>query len=352
MRDTQNFWSACESLPGLAAVEFEWKARAGADYNLWKPFLRPRQESASSIPCKSEHPCGCRHRVVDHGNGRIVAVCRCEPSACESFAVIREDLTVYELYLGRLSATIAKALSLQSMRSTIPGIRKTELIGIDSPTKGFDFPVYLTYQYDPEDFRQVLLTLKATTGNPFILITPTDTWYQADCRTLMDSSGSLFLTIPDILSPMDTGKIRVNPTAADLLKRFHERILPNNNRASMKVFFETPSNATWSDVYIAFRSSHTVTISVKSQHGDYSYTNMGMADGRTGDPNMQWELLYAFAQRRGILDWDHPDANKKNKKRKEMLSQSLRDFFRIDNEPFFYDKETKGWTALFHIEPE
>ncbi|MHB9124604.1 MAG: hypothetical protein ACYC4F_01500 [Armatimonadota bacterium] len=352
MRKTKSFWSACESLPGLVAVESEWRQRAGADYDLWKPFLRPRQELASSIPCKGEHSCGCYHQVIDHGNGKIVAACCCEPPGCDSFAVTTADLAIYELHVGRLGDIIAKAMSFRAMVSEVSGVRKTRLIGIDSPTKGYEFPVYLTCQYDPGDFHKVVFALTATSNNPFILISPTNTWHRAGCRTLMDSMKSLFLTIPDILRPTGDGKFIANPVGAGLVGGFHERILPGSGKASVKAFFETPINATWGDVNISFSNRDTVAIRVKVQHGIFSFVEMGMADGRTGNPNKQWELLYAFAQGRGVLDWEHPDANKRNKKRKEMLSQSLRDFFRIDDEPFTYDKDSKGWITRFYVEPD
>ncbi|MHB1000793.1 MAG: hypothetical protein ACYC27_16245 [Armatimonadota bacterium] len=360
MVDTKSFWSACESIPGFSAVELEWRQKAGEDYDIWKPFLAPIQIIASSIPCNNEHTCGCYHRVVDHGNGKMVAVCSCDPAHCDSFPVTRKDLVVHMLHFSLLCDTISKALSIRAdfsstrleQNSEVRSIRVTWRIGIDTPTKGYKFPVYFTCQHDPRDFGIVVHDLKTVSDTPFILVSPTDTWYQAQRQSLFNSDEFLFLTVPDILVPVGNGKFRSNPVAADLIKRFYEKKLPNSGKASMKAFFDTPADAAWNNVFISFDNRDTVSVRVKSRHGIFSYVEMGMADGRTGKPNKQWELLYAFAQGRGTLDWEHPDADKKNKKRKEMLSQDLREFFRMEDDPFFFDKESKGWIVKFHIEPD
>lgn len=72
------FWQALETVPGVAAVDAEWKARFGNDYGAAKAFLRPNGKLASSHPCMVQRGCGCEHEVVVHGPEDIVAVCRCE----------------------------------------------------------------------------------------------------------------------------------------------------------------------------------------------------------------------------------------------------------------------------------
>ena len=41
------FWQALETVPGVAAVDAEWKARFGNDYGAAKAFLRPNGKLAS-----------------------------------------------------------------------------------------------------------------------------------------------------------------------------------------------------------------------------------------------------------------------------------------------------------------
>lgn len=121
----KSFWSACESIPGLAAVEAEWRQKAGRDFDVAKTFLKPRQELATCYPCTRKHPCACHHQVVDHGNGNIVAVCCCDPQGCDILPLTNADLVIYELNTRKLCAEIGKALSLQVMDTKVADLRKT-----------------------------------------------------------------------------------------------------------------------------------------------------------------------------------------------------------------------------------
>ena len=42
----------------------------------------------------------------------------------------------------------------------------------------------------------------------------------------------------------------------------------------------------------------------KTERRVCNYTQMGMANRKNGEPTLQWALLRAFAEERGVLDWD------------------------------------------------
>ncbi|MCK4415099.1 MAG: hypothetical protein KAY32_16325 [Candidatus Eisenbacteria sp.] len=113
--------------------------------------------------------------------------------------------------------------------------------------------------------------------------------------------------------------------------------------------FGTPEGATWGDVQMRFRDGHTVFVRVWSVSRVCNFTEMGMVDRRDGNPTKQWKLLEAFATERGILDWTSSQADPKNQKRRENLANNLRDFFRIEGDPFRLTDDGKGWQALFRI---
>jgi hypothetical protein len=94
------------------------------------------------------------------------------------------------------------------------------------------------------------------------------------------------------------------------------------------VFFETPAEATWGQVEIRFKDSHTVSVRVGDAHGVFHYAQMGMASRKNSKPTRQWDLLEAFAGGRGTLTWESSDASRKNQKRRELLAKDLRAFFR------------------------
>ena len=118
------------------------------------------------------------------------------------------------------------------------------------------------------------------------------------------------------------------------------------------VFFPTPPDATWRDVSIRFKDGHTVSVKVKTAGSVFNYTQMGMANKKNGNPTVQWELLKVFADERGVLDWSSNKAHRRNQKRRELLAANLRDFFRIEGDPFRLTDDGKGWQALFLISPD
>ena len=118
------------------------------------------------------------------------------------------------------------------------------------------------------------------------------------------------------------------------------------------MFFPTSPDATWGDVSIKLKDRHTVSVRVKSATGVFHYAQMGMANKKNSEPTKQWELLEAFADEHGVLDWSSNKADRKNQKRREILATNLRDFFRIDGDPFRLTDDGKGWQALFLISPD
>jgi hypothetical protein len=118
------------------------------------------------------------------------------------------------------------------------------------------------------------------------------------------------------------------------------------------VFFSTPPGTTWAQIKIQFRDGHTVTIWAGDQSGRYTYTQMGMASRKNGNPTEQWKLLEGFANSRGEIDWHSRYASDKLKKQKQELSKHLREFFRLDDDPIEWIKDTKTYRCKFRILPE
>lgn len=111
----------------------------------------------------------------------------------------------------------------------------------------------------------------------------------------------------------------------------------------------TPKGAKWSDLSIKVIDGETVAIKLADHSRRYVYAEMGMIDGRTKKPTKQWELLYLFARHQGILTWQSPGANRKNQKRREILSENLKVFFGIEGEPIVLTDDKKGWRTTFSV---
>lgn len=349
METPLRIWSTLESVPGLKGVAAVWKDALGPEYGMAKRFLRPNGKFASSYPCPLPDGCGCAHGVVMHSPGDIVAVCRCVPKRCDTFSLKRTDLAVYELNWSALGTAISSALQLIPEDSVADSLPMTRRIGTYSPYADFRFPVYLTIQTEPNEFRRTVEGIVMREDGAFILLAPTRELCRPDCEKLLKQRNSCFLPLINSLTFKVDGTFTAHKPVDDILADFRAVVLPSPKDNDYMVFFPTPPDATWGDVSIKFKDGHTVSIKVGNAAGTYNYTQMGMANKKNGNPTKQWELLESFATAHGKFSWDHSDADSKNQKRRETLAKNLREFFRIDEDPFRWTKDSKAWEALFTI---
>ena len=345
------FWYALETIPGAAAVNAEWKARLGNDYELAKVFLRPSGKLASSHPCMVDHGCGCEHDVIIHDYEDIVAVCRCE-RGCETFRLCRSDIVVYELDRHTLETALVRAFGLFEKSEAETELVGTTHIGVYSPYAGYRFPVYLTIQIDDADFNDALDGLLARNSIPFILLAPTRDLCTPKAEKRLTGKRSALVPLSECVAFGGKRVLRLVRPFEEILAQFRAANLPSRKQDRVPVVFPTPPDATWGDVSIRFKDGHTVSIKVKSVRGVYNYTQMGMANKKNGEPTKQWELLRTLADEYGVLDWSSKRADRRNQKRREILAANLRDFFRIDGDPFCLTDDGKGWRARFHISPD
>jgi len=349
--NTKNPWPALEAVPGLAAVEAEWRAKFGDGYESAKGFLRPNGKLASSHPCTVQRGCGCEHDVVIHDPEDIVAVCRCG-RGCDTFPLKRSDIVVYELDRAALDGAIVETFKLIKEPDSRTDFHGTTRIGVYSPYAGFRFPVYLTIQLEPADLGGVVDALTGRVDIPFILLAPSRDLCTAQTEKLLADRNSAFIPLSENVAIAENGKLRLLRPLDDILSQFRTANLPSSQDDSSMVFFPTPPDATWGDVSIQFTDGHTVSVKVKSVGGVFHYAQMGMANKKNSKPTVQWELLETFANEHGVLDWSSNKADRKNQKRREILATNLRDFFRIEGDPFRLTDDGKGWQALFLISPD
>jgi len=344
MKNQQRLWECLESIPGLAATNPEWKSLLGAEFDLLQKFLRPREKPALSYPCPKY--IGSVHKIVTHRPSDYVGVC---PDGCTAVSLSKLDIVIYEVNNSSLNSAIAAALEIEFEETAFDGLHMTQRLGVYSPYAGFQFPVYMTIQIEPDDFHQIVIGLIAENNTPFILLAPTNDLCKPVSKKFLQKQNAYFFALSDILILNPTGKFVTEQPVEDIFAEFRNAVLPKPEEDSCMIFFPTPPDAKWEDVRIFFKDGHTVSVKVSSAAGIYNYTQMNMADKRSSNPTKQWNLLESFARGYGTLDWKHPDANPKNQKRRESLTKNLQAFFRIEGEPFSLTNDKKGWQARFHI---
>ena len=82
------------------------------------------------------------------------------------------------------------------------------------------------------------------------------------------------------------------------------------------------------------------------------YKEMGFEDARSRKPNKQWELIRLLAENNGELSWDKSEAKGDIKKKKQLLSKTLRDYFGIKGDPFYPYKEQNSYRIKISLTPE
>ena len=114
--------------------------------------------------------------------------------------------------------------------------------------------------------------------------------------------------------------------------------------------FDTPRGTDWHQIVIRFLDGHTVNVVVGTNSRRYTYAEMNMKDGRSGNPTKQWNLLQDLARNNGSLSWNSSTANTKQKKQVELLAHRLKKFFNISGSPFYDYQRGSGWKMKIRLE--
>jgi hypothetical protein len=138
--------------------------------------------------------------------------------------------------------------------------------------------------------------------------------------------------------------------AQSQLVEFRDRLMPKPQSAVGS--FPTPNGSRWTDVQIQFRDGETISVKIDKQREVLSFAQLGLCDSRSGKPSKQWELLRTFADNHGVMTWQSPGACRQNRKRRELLNESLRKFFGIDGDPIELTDDKQGWRCLIRLKSD
>ena len=116
--------------------------------------------------------------------------------------------------------------------------------------------------------------------------------------------------------------------------------------------FDSIADLRWQDITIRFLDGHNIKISAKGISLTVDFKQMGFEDARNRLPNSQWALLKVLAERGGQIHWEDSEASDNIKKKKQLLSDTLKTFFRIDDDPFHPYREEKAYRIKFTLKAE
>jgi len=100
--------------------------------------------------------------------------------------------------------------------------------------------------------------------------------------------------------------------------------------------YKIPAGTHWNNVIIKFLDEECVEIYVKKLRYSTNYKEMGMmGKGKIPTPSEQWLFLKVLAKCFGELSFKDPEARDKYKKQKQVLTETLQNYFSIDYDPFY-----------------
>jgi hypothetical protein len=118
-----------------------------------------------------------------------------------------------------------------------------------------------------------------------------------------------------------------------------------------------PEKTSWEDITIKLLNIYDIEIYVKDKYfGKYSYKDIGLLRKNTKDksPNRQWEFLKELSSTEGEAQFNTRTNIKetdKYKQCKKKLSEKLKDFFDLEEDPFYEYKEKQTYKTKFTLLP-
>lgn len=112
----------------------------------------------------------------------------------------------------------------------------------------------------------------------------------------------------------------------------------------------------WQDIEIIFTNELDIRIKYENKEVKTDHEKMGFIDKRKGNTSKaSWKFLQLLSIKDGTIQLDGLENNKREKlkKRKQELSEQLRDFFQINDDPFEkVDKHSRFYKIKFKLTPE
>jgi hypothetical protein len=127
---------------------------------------------------------------------------------------------------------------------------------------------------------------------------------------------------------------------------------PNATLALPSSPFATIDGLAWPDISIRFVDGHNVRVSAKGITETVNFKDMGFEDSRKHNPDTQWALLHILAENHGEISWKNSKAADTIKKRKQVLGETLKAYFHIDDDPFHPYRNEKAYRTKFTIKAE
>lgn len=152
-------------------------------------------------------------------------------------------------------------------------------------------------------------------------------------KNRVNSNNSNQLSIFDYNKPLPiTGEIKVTGLTESLSELKPKEIKPTGPKFPYKI----PSGTQWHNVFIKFLDDEQIEIYIKKLKHITNYKEMGfVGKGKVPEPSEQWIFLKVLAKCNGEITIKDDTAKDTYKQQKYLLTESLKNYFSIDYDPFY-----------------
>ena len=201
-----------------AAVLEEWQKLTGSDYGMIGTFLRATSRLAGDYPCPKEPGCGWRRELVPMDEDQWMARCVRDIGNCRGTVLPQQDLMIHELDVERFGDAVGGALGFEPAVGTgvTTAAPKIWPAGTHTETQS---PVFLSLCPNATELLTNLECLRASCGEPFIVLAPTARVRSAAVGTFLHREHGAFIPLASCLAPNGAG-FRVTNSIRPVLDRF------------------------------------------------------------------------------------------------------------------------------------
>lgn len=280
----------------------------------------------------------------------------CESAECEPVEVAEADLPRFRFDEAKVCNALAEVLGIErGVRSLGIGIW---FIGNYKPNVHTSLPVVMVLPDEQDDSGHIFHRALSTMPSPKFIGYPSQLPPTAEVVSLALSLQIRLFEL-DLIALFHGGAISVSGEWDTLAKMFSEESIDwRDFKPEGAKKYPTPAGAKWSDVHIRFQNGHEVFIRVDPEKAwtRYGYKDMGMADGKSGNPVRSWKFLEQLSMHSGgplnQVPLDIESGGFPERSAKE-LNSALTAFFGIPGRPVRYIKRNpKGYQTEFFVYPE
>ncbi len=344
-------WSTCEKIFSLNATLSEWQMAARDQFPLLRPLLRPTDKKALCYACPSPGGEGCPRHIISTKKG-ILAVCGDQARLCNTLRLNPEDIIVYELDQRKVTEVIARILGIPHGFAEISGLSQTWQVGDYHPAAGHRCPIFLTITTEQADLQHTANGLFGIIRQPFILIVPTRQFITLAMEDMLARIKARFMTLDEMTVWNQEELVSGSQPPEQLLASFKDTLMPDEaNKATSH--FSIPPAARWEKLIITFQASDVIdvkystmdTVTIDRLHIPGMYNQ----NSSTKKETMAWALLRILAQHDGMLTVQTHGSHNSLKKQKQLLSDKLKAYFQIEDDPIIWVPEQQAYKVRFMI---